>query len=157
MVWRHVKSAGALLIVLVFVSACASSPALRGGQSQLQSRSGTLEVEKPSEQASAAKPAHGQIGLASWYGRPYHGRTTASGETYDMNAMTAAHRTLPFGTRVLVTNLENGKFVKLTINDRGPFIKGRIIDVSRKGARVLGFEKQGLTRVQVTALGQNDG
>jgi len=72
-------------------------------------------------------------------------------------AMTAAHRTLPFGTRVLVKNLENGKTVKLTINDRGPFIKGRIIDVSRKGARVLGFENQGLVRVQVTALGPNDG
>jgi len=160
MTLRHLRSAGALLIVLVFVSACASSQAPRSAGSQAQSPAGSVTGQTAKKQEStrvSEKAGHRETGIASWYGRPYHGRTTASGETYDMNAMTAAHRTLPFGTRVLVKNLENGKTVKLTINDRGPFIKGRIIDVSRKGARVLGFENQGLVRVQVTALGPNDG
>ncbi len=96
----------------------------------------------------------GQTGLASWYGKPFHGRQTASGERYDMNKMTAAHRKLPFGTRVRVTNLDNGRSVVVTINDRGPFKRGRIIDVSRRAAGELGFLKQGLTRVRVETLGR---
>lgn len=91
------------------------------------------------------------VGVASWYGKPYHGRRTASGEVYNMNQLTAAHPTLPFGTRVTVTNLENGRTVVLTINDRGPFGKNRVIDVSRKAAGQLGFLTQGLTRVRVVA------
>jgi rare lipoprotein A len=89
--------------------------------------------------------------MASWYGRPYHGRRTASGEIYNMNQLTAAHPTLPFGTRVAVTNLENGRTVIVTINDRGPFKSNRVIDVSRKAAGELGFLGQGLTRVRVVA------
>lgn len=91
------------------------------------------------------------VGVASWYGKPYHGRRTASGEVYNMNQLTAAHPTLPFGTRVTVTNLENGRTVVLTINDRGPFGENRIIDVSRKAAGQLGFLTQGLARVRVVA------
>jgi rare lipoprotein A len=91
------------------------------------------------------------VGVASWYGRPYHGRRTASGEVYNMNQLTAAHPTLPFGTRVAVTNLENGRTVVVTINDRGPFKPDRVIDVSRKAAGQLGFLGQGLTRVRVVA------
>ena len=72
-----------------------------------------------------------QAGMASWYGGKFHGRTTASGERYNMNALTAAHKTLPFGTKVKVTNKKNGKSVVVKINDRGPFIKGRVIDLSR--------------------------
>lgn len=87
------------------------------------------------------------VGMASWYGRPYHGRRTASGQIYNMYRMTAAHPTLPFGTRVAVTNLENGRTVIVTINDRGPFKGGRVIDLSRKAASKLGFLHQGLTRV----------
>ena len=90
-----------------------------------------------------------QHGLASWYGRNHHGNTTASGERFNMNAMTAAHRTLPFGSEVKVTNLENGRSVKLRINDRGPFIRGRVIDVSYKAARKLHFVRQGLAHVRV--------
>ena len=91
------------------------------------------------------------VGVASWYGRPYHGRRTASGEIYNMNQLTAAHPTLPFGTRVAVTNLENGRTVIVTINDRGPFKPDRVIDVSRKAAGQLGFLGQGLARVRVVA------
>ncbi|MCP4547760.1 MAG: septal ring lytic transglycosylase RlpA family protein [bacterium] len=91
-------------------------------------------------------------GTASWYGGKYHGRTTANGETFDKNAMTAAHKTLPFGTRVRVTNLGNGRSVVVRINDRGPFIRGRIIDLSRKAAERLGFRKAGLAKVRVEII-----
>ncbi len=92
------------------------------------------------------------VGIASYYGKKFHGRPTASGERFDMHALTAAHRTLPFGTRVRVTNLENGTRVVLRINDRGPSSRERIIDVSYGAARELGFVTQGLTRVRVEVL-----
>lgn len=72
-----------------------------------------------------------QAGMASWYGSKFHGRATASGERYNMNALTAAHKSLPFGTKVKVTNQKNGKSVVVIINDRGPFVKGRVIDLSK--------------------------
>ena len=88
-----------------------------------------------------------QTGLASYYGERYQGRTTASGEIFDMNKLTAAHRSLPFGTRVRVTNKKNGRSVVVTINDRGPFVRGRVIDVTPAAARALGFS--GLASVSV--------
>lgn len=91
-------------------------------------------------------------GTASWYGSVFHGRRTANGETYDMNALTAAHPTLPMPTIVRVTNLDNGRSVTVRINDRGPFTEDRIIDLSRAGARELSFENAGLARVRVTVL-----
>lgn len=92
------------------------------------------------------------VGTASWYGDPFHGRATANGEIYDQEAFTAAHPTLPLGTRVKVTNLDNRRSVILTVNDRGPFVDDRLIDVSRMAARRLGFKDAGLARVRVTAL-----
>ena len=83
---------------------------------------------------------------------PFHGRATANGEIYDQEAFTAAHPTLPLGTRVKVTNLANGRSVILTVNDRGPFVDDRLIDLSRMAARRLGFKDQGLAQVRVTAL-----
>jgi rare lipoprotein A len=91
-----------------------------------------------------------QTGIASWYGEPFHGRTTASGEVYDMEAMTAAHRTLPFGTVLRVDNLDNGRTTTLRINDRGPFVGNRILDVSRRGARELDMVGPGTARVRIT-------
>lgn len=91
-------------------------------------------------------------GTASWYGSDFHGRRTANGETYDMHALTAAHPTLPMPTIVRVTNLDNGRSVTVRINDRGPFAEDRIIDLSRAGARELGFESAGLARVRVSVL-----
>ncbi len=93
-------------------------------------------------------------GLASWYGRKFHGRKTASGERYDMYAMTAAHKTLPLGTRVEVKNLKNGRKATLRINDRGPFVRGRIIDLSYKAAKKLGVAGPGTAPVVVRAVGQ---
>lgn len=93
-----------------------------------------------------------QVGFASYYASRFHGARTASGDRYDEEALTAAHRSLPFGTRVQVTNLSNGRSVIVTITDRGPFAPGRIIDVSRRAARKLGFVREGTTRVRVKTL-----
>jgi rare lipoprotein A len=92
------------------------------------------------------------VGVASWYGPGFHGQPTASGEIYNQNALTAAHRTLPLGTRVEVTNLSNGKSVQVRINDRGPYIRGRSIDLSRGAARKLGMVKSGVNKVRIKPL-----
>ncbi len=91
-------------------------------------------------------------GIASYYADEFHGRTTANGETYDMNAMTAAHRTLPFNSRVRVTNRENGKSVVVRINDRGPFIGDRVIDLSLAAAKALGMIPRGTASVTIDVI-----
>lgn len=93
-----------------------------------------------------------ETGLASWYGHPYHGRAAADGEIYDMEKLTAAHRTLPFGTWVRVTNLGNGKTVDVRIIDRGPFVEGRIIDLSHAAAEVIGSIGPGVAEVRMDVL-----
>lgn len=116
--------------------------------------------------ALAASPAHAHDGAvhnecetvrtvaqkahASWYGPGFHGRKTANGETFNMNAMTAAHKTLKLGTRILVENIDNGVKAVLRVNDRGPYIAGRSLDVSKKAADVLGFRDEGLARVKMS-------
>jgi rare lipoprotein A len=93
-----------------------------------------------------------ETGIASWYGAQFHGRRTANGEIYDMNALTAAHRTLPMPSYVRVTNMENGRSLILKVNDRGPFARNRIIDISRRGAQLLGFQNAGTARVRVQIM-----
>jgi rare lipoprotein A len=101
-------------------------------------------------------PAAGleEVGFASWYGAPHHGRRTASGEVYDMNQLTAAHRTLPFGTRLLVTNRDTSRSTEVRVNDRGPFVAGRILDLSYAAARQIGAAGPGIfpVRLRVIAL-----
>src|SRR5262245_33617586 len=108
--------------------------------------------------APATSPApakrHTETGIASWYGKAHHGRRTASGERFDMNALTAAHRTLAFGTMVRVTDLGSGKSVEVRINDRGPTVKGRVIDLSYAAARKLGIVARGTARVEITVIGR---
>ena len=99
-------------------------------------------------------PDYNRVGVASWYGPGFQGRKTASGVRFNMNALTAAHRSLPFGTQVRVTNVDNGRTVVVTINDRGPFTRGRIIDLSKAAASRLGMIKQGLAKVRVEAIGR---
>ena len=99
------------------------------------------------------KPGSTETGIASWYGNPYHGRRAANGEIYDMEKLTAAHRTLPFGARVRVTNLDNGKNVEVRITDRGPFVDGRVIDLSRAAARQIAMLGPGTARVRLLILG----
>jgi len=100
--------------------------------------------------------ADSQVGMASYYAGAHQGRRTANGERFDMHALTAAHRTLPFGTRVEVTNLENGRSVVVRINDRGPYVEGRVIDLSQAAARELRFLGRGTTRVRLKVLSAGD-
>lgn len=102
----------------------------------------------------ASRPAssHVQYGRASWYGRPFHGRRTANGEVYNMYETTAAHRTVALGTHALVTNLNNGRAVQVRINDRGPMVRGRVLDLSYKAAQEIGMIAAGSTRVKIEFL-----
>ena len=97
-----------------------------------------------------------QIGIASYYGKKFHKKLTANGETFNMYKVSAAHKSYPLGTKVRVTNLKNGKSVKLVINDRGPFVRGRIIDLSYKAARKLDFVNQGTVKVQIDVIRLGD-
>lgn len=93
-----------------------------------------------------------QYGNASWYGRKFHGKKTASGERFNKQNFTGAHKLLPFGTIIRVTNLRNGKDVYVRINDRGPFVSGRIVDISRAAAEAIGFRKRGVAKVRVEVV-----
>ena len=115
--------------------------------------SGSVAILPP---APAQKPApprpKAQVGVASWYGPDQNGRVTASGAIFDAGKLTAAHRSLPFNTHVKVTNLRNGKSVDVVINDRGPGVKGRAIDLSQQAARQLGMARKGLALVRIEPL-----
>ncbi|MEK9671476.1 MAG: septal ring lytic transglycosylase RlpA family protein [Rhodospirillaceae bacterium] len=145
----------------VMLGGCAETQFLIGSTKRLQDRLGgagtTYKVGNPYEiNGTWYYPKeewdYDETGIASWYGPNFHGKKTANGEPYDMNELTAAHRTLPMPSFVRVTNLENGRSIVLRINDRGPFAKGRIIDVSRRGAQLLAFETNGTARVRVQVL-----
>ena len=108
-----------------------------------------LAPQVKEEVPNAEGPKVEQVGDASWYGPEQDGKKTASGETFDQDKLTAAHRTLPLGSKAVVTNLETGKSVKVTINDRGPYVKGRKIDLSRAAAKRIGMTKKGVTKVKI--------
>jgi rare lipoprotein A len=107
---------------------------------------------EPRPRADAQERRGSEVGLASWYGEFHHGQPTASGEIFDMTRMTAAHRTLPLGTQLRVVNLDNGRVVRVRVNDRGPYVDGRILDLSREAARVLGMEHSGLATVKLEVV-----
>ncbi|MBV8738425.1 MAG: septal ring lytic transglycosylase RlpA family protein [Alphaproteobacteria bacterium] len=138
-----------------FLAGCASSPI---GPSYPEGHGiGTYRVGEPYKingvwYYPAVDYTYDRTGVASWYGEEFAGRLTANGEIFDLNDLTAAHTTLPMPSIVQVTNLENGRSLQLRINDRGPFVGGRLIDVSRRAAQLLGFENQGTTLVRVTIL-----
>ena len=100
------------------------------------------------QKSSKAEPKPYQVGTASWYGKQFHGKTTASGEDFDMFEFTAAHRKLPLGTFVKVTNLKNGKWIIVRVNDRGPYVGNRIMDLSYSAARMLNF-RDGVERIRI--------
>ncbi len=97
---------------------------------------------------------YNEVGIASWYGGKFQGRLTSNGEVYDMYSMTAAHKTLPMNTMLLIKNLDNGRQTVVRINDRGPFVQGRIVDLSLKAAEAIGIADKGIARVQAIALGE---
>lgn len=112
-----------------------------------------LTADGPAEAHGAAAPVFVQQGVASWYGPGFHGRRTASGVRFNQHDLTAAHRRLPLGTRAVITNLQNGKMVEVEINDRGPYKRGRIIDLSRGAAERLGMKDAGVMPVRVEVHG----
>lgn len=113
-----------------------------------------VRYQRPKDFQPMARVAPGwaERGVASWYGRPFHGRQTANGEIYDMNGLSCAHKTLPLGTVVRVTNLANHKQLDLRVNDRGPYVHGRIVDCSRGAARLLGFLDDGVVPVEIRVV-----
>ena len=158
----HAKAAsfGLAISLVLFSSGCLFHHHRRPTTSS-QAPPPSPAANRPSRPTRArAKPAapaapiiQGEVGIASWYGRPYHGRKTASGETYNMYGISAAHRTLPFGTRVRVHDVDNGLEVEVPINDRGPFVEGRIIDLSYGAAKVIHLDIAGVAHVKLEILG----
>ena len=111
----------------------------------------TESASHPRVQKAQKEPAFEQTGKASWYGPGFHGEQTANGEIFNQNELSAAHRSLPLGTEVEVTNVKNGKSVEIEINDRGPYVKGLVIDLSRAAAMELGMKEKGLATVKIEA------
>lgn len=152
--WKHVTT-GFMLAILV--AACAKAPPPPSAPTQVPPPAG-LRSQKPYQIYGIwyypLPSAEGYVeeGMASWYGADFHGKPTSCGEIYDMNGLTAAHKTLPLGTYVKVTNLRSGKELILRINDRGPFVSGRIIDLSCRAAQDLGTMQPGVCPVRVEAV-----
>ncbi|MEA2625137.1 MAG: rare lipoprotein [Candidatus Binatota bacterium] len=138
----------ALGAALLALSACAAGPA----PSPVPLPSRTVMRLLPDAAPAAPARAVAEIGPASWYGGRFHGRATANGERFDRRKLTAAHPSLPLGSRVRVTNLANGESVDVRINDRGPFIDGRIIDLSYRAARTIGIVEYGVVTVAVEPI-----
>ncbi|WP_448205029.1 septal ring lytic transglycosylase RlpA family protein [Azospirillum sp. sgz302134] len=144
-----------VLLGALSLAACASQPSPSSGLP----KSGVYKVGKPYQVGGvwyypAEDFAYNETGIASWYGPGFHEKVTANGETYDQNELTAAHKTLPMPSLVRVTNLDNGRSVVVRINDRGPYANNRIIDMSRRGAQLLGFEGVGTAKVRVQILAE---
>lgn len=152
-----------VLFICAALSACASSPVEQQAVIDREAiitpertRAGNPPVYEVFGERYYTKDSsadHRELGVASWYGKDFHGRSTANGETYNMYALTAAHKTLPIPTWVEVTHLGNGRRVIVKINDRGPFVNGRVIDLSYAAAEELGMIEAGTARVEVRALG----
>lgn len=147
------------LIVLVLITAvfsgCASAP-----PPGYKARKGTQKPYKiDGKWYTPIESAYGfeERGIASWYGKDFHGKKTSNGETYNMHAMTAAHKTLPMNTYVKVTRLDNGRETIVRVNDRGPFVSGRIIDLSYSAAKEVGIDTKGTAKVKIVALGSKKG
>jgi len=144
---------GVFALSAMFLAGCATAP----GPSSHQA--GTYKLGKPYyvhgvRYIPRVDTNYNRTGVASWYGKQFHGKKTANGEIFNMNAISAAHPTLPLPTNVRVTNLENGRALIVRINDRGPFANGRIIDLSRRAAQELGFLKKGTAKVRVEYVGR---
>lgn len=136
----------ASLAALLAVAAACAHPERRDAR--------TTGGEPQGDRARAERPTRAEVGIASFYAHRFHGRRTASGARYDMNALTCAHPSAAFGTRLRVTDLESGRAVVVTVNDRGPFARGRVVDLSLEAARRLGIVDRGLARVRVERLGE---
>jgi len=151
----RIRSIATVAVLGLLLAGCASGP----GRGSYGSGLGTYTVGSPYEENGVwyyprVDYNFDKTGIASWYGADFDGKYTANGEIYDMNQLTAAHTTLPLPSIVQVTDLQNGRSLQLRINDRGPFVDGRVIDVSRRAAQLLGFETKGTAPVRVKVLKQ---
>ncbi len=146
----RIRFAHGLALALSVVSLGAAQGPTSSGSGH--ARTSTVNQARPAVSKLALRRKPYQVGTASWYGSYFVGKPTASGEPYDMYDMTAAHPTLPLGTYVQVTNLRNGRAVVVRINDRGPVVDGRIIDVSYNAARALNFKNRGIQRVRLDVI-----
>ncbi|MFO1066964.1 MAG: septal ring lytic transglycosylase RlpA family protein [Geminicoccaceae bacterium] len=147
----------ALVVGIALLLAACSSSAPPESPSQARTAAGSYKVGKPYQidgkwYYPKFDPEYDEVGVASWYGDAFHGLSTANGEVFDKNRISAAHPTLPLPSLVRVTNLENGRSVVLRVNDRGPFVDDRLIDLSEAAARELGYQRTGLARVRVQFL-----
>lgn len=131
------------------------SPVILLGALVLSGCTSEHSVESGKGSAASTPSRHKEVGEASWYGPGFHGKETASGETFDQKKMTAAHPSLPMGTQAEVTNLENGKKVQVKINDRGPYVGDRAIDLSRAAAKKLDMDEDGTTEVKIETKPQS--
>jgi rare lipoprotein A len=142
-----------LAAALIVVANLAAAPVPNHPQDKAKTLPKAAKLNKAvgKSKASQVEKKPYQVGIASWYGKQFHGRTTASGEDFDMFELTAAHRQLPLGTYVKVTNLRNGKWIVVRVNDRGPYVEGRIMDLSYSAARMLNF-RSGIERVRLDVV-----
>jgi rare lipoprotein A len=147
---RRLAESLAMLFAIVSLGAGAASGPNSSEAARVTKPAVVSTASRRTAKQSKNKPY--EVGTASWYGEYFQGKETASGEPFDMQALTAAHPVLPLGSFVRVTNLRNGRAVVVRINDRGPVVEGRIIDVSYNTARVLGFEGKGLQRVRLDVV-----
>lgn len=141
---------GIVFLIIVMIGGCTPAPRYTSRQMPTQQKTETASI--PVEKNPTLSYQKSWTGVASWYGEQFHGKLTANGETYDMHDFTAAHRTLPLGTVVRVTNLDNGKSVEVRVNDRGPYVKGRMIDLSYAAAVKLGYADKGTANVRLTVV-----
>lgn len=165
-----VRTGLVLVLAIVVAGGCSSggpdpklgvsaSPRVYGANDRIPKGGGFYKVGRPYSVGGRwytprDQPGLDEVGIASWYGDDFHGRKTANGEIYDMNRMSAAHPTLPLPTYAYVTNLDNGRTVLVRVNDRGPYVGNRVIDLSRAAAQALGTKGQGLGRVRVRHAGR---
>ncbi|MBI5327849.1 MAG: septal ring lytic transglycosylase RlpA family protein [Deltaproteobacteria bacterium] len=144
-----------ILFTLLLFAGCASRPPQ--GYYTKQGTQRAYQIDGKWYSPVDSSDGYEEEGIASWYGKDFHGKKTSNGETYNMYAMTAAHKTLPLNTYVKVTRLDNGKEAIVRVNDRGPFVKGRIIDLSYKAASEVGIAESGTAKVKIAALGDTVG
>ena len=143
-----------IFILMLSIMACSSAPRYAQGSSHSTPARSSNKIRNGSKNVNHKKL---MIGISSYYAEDFHGKLTANGEVYDMYGLTAAHKTLPLNTIVRVTNLDNEKSLILRINDRGPYVKGRILDCSYGAAKKLGFLANGTTQVRVEVIEWGDG
>ncbi len=159
---REVLTSSVILALCLLIWACAATPRFGEKETGDRGTGGNQGTDAPARETQPPRLSTGKAlltlqGVVSYYAHDFNGKQTSNGETFDMNDLTAAHRNFPFGTKVKVTNLENNKSVVVRVNDRGPFVEGRIMDLSLAAAKVIDLIKTGTTQARLEVLQWGDG